>query len=528
MQPWQITLECMGMLVLWIVNACADIFTIHFLYLHHHYHETLVMSVLIGVIHVIVNGWTLRFYRRNLKWTELVALFLTQTMTLFLVSRRAWQSLSSYFTKDDRTRKRKLLIAKYLLFIETKKEAEDFPHLGNEIELRSCLPPEVVENSNHIPTIPDPSNDIEDRDPLMNAFFTSEEESQHISHMGNTRYIEGTCDIEQNFWSPQEVYTGEPNLKTFLLKTLQHLFINEKKMSYHVVTDSNHKILHITKSNQHVKRFPNRNLPEQPSVFCNDIHYAVNLSKTSVIEVITVTKRTFSDLKILVDADFSKFIWMHVWPSAVIKLYLILHLLDTKRDNTPLVYMSPLISIITWLMSQKRITEPWRNIVLMIPLQLNLTVTRALLVMGIGINSLKLAGACYISVKAVGVMAFIAYVAYVKKVKNLELYSDAIDRYNYNPLLDPVIQFSESCAYISWAIWLYSSIPQTPSAMLVPEYNHLSLIILIVTFLGHVFGLVWLWSSKSKVKEPLRDPKNVLKLIQLQEYSRTENNMSSA
>ncbi|XP_066961268.1 uncharacterized protein [Macrobrachium rosenbergii] len=520
MRPWQVTLEGIMMLVLWVANAGSDTLTCGFLILTHN-HGGWVMLGVLGVTHFLLNCWVLRFRWRKMNKLALLVQFLTQTAAFYMICRRAWQSLVPYCTKDDRTKKRKVLIAKYSLCIETWNSSKKFPIEGTTMELRSCVPPEIIGNSNHIATIPDSCPDVENNDSMIDQFFTNEEESQQIIPVGTTKYTEGTYDIELNFSAPQEVYAGEPNLLKFLMKTLQHLYVEEKKISYHIVTDSSNRILHITKSSQHIKNLPPRSMPGQSTTLCNDIHYAVNLAKGTGYEIFAITKRTVDENKFIVDADVSKFLWSLVWASAAIKLYSILHSIDEKTGVSYLqmiLLISPVISVITWLLTQKGVSEPWRNVGLMIPLQMNLSVTRALLVIGMGSNSLTLAAACYLSVKAVGIITLIAYLIYAKKIKNVELYGDEIERYNYKPIYDPVIQFSESCVYMSWAIWLYATTPRIHSSL---SYYHLPLMLFLSTLLGHVFGLTWLWFTKSKVKKPLKDPKCVLRLVQSLEYIRT-------
>ncbi|XP_066961273.1 uncharacterized protein [Macrobrachium rosenbergii] len=396
MRPWQVTLEGIMMLVLWVANAGSDTLTCGFLILTHN-HGGWVMLGVLGVTHFLLNCWVLRFRWRKMNKLALLVQFLTQTAAFYMICRRAWQSLVPYCTKDDRTKKRKVLIAKYSLCIETWNSSKKFPIEGTTMELRSCVPPEIIGNSNHIATIPDSCPDVENNDSMIDQFFTNEEESQQIIPVGTTKYTEGTYDIELNFSAPQEVYAGVSYLQMILL-------------------------------------------------------------------------------------------------------------------------ISPVISVITWLLTQKGVSEPWRNVGLMIPLQMNLSVTRALLVIGMGSNSLTLAAACYLSVKAVGIITLIAYLIYAKKIKNVELYGDEIERYNYKPIYDPVIQFSESCVYMSWAIWLYATTPRIHSSL---SYYHLPLMLFLSTLLGHVFGLTWLWFTKSKVKKPLKDPKCVLRLVQSLEYIRT-------
>ncbi|XP_064119599.1 uncharacterized protein LOC135224500 isoform X2 [Macrobrachium nipponense] len=521
MRPWQVTLEGIMMLVLWVVNIGSDTVTC-FLLIIVHDHGGWIMLGILGVSHFLLNCWVLRFRWRKMNKLALLLQFLTQTAAFYMICRRAWRSLVPYCTKDDRTKKRKVLIAKYSLCIETWNSSKKFPTEGNTMELRSCVPPEIIGNSNHISTIPDSCSDVENNDSMIDQFFKNEDESQQIIHMGNTKYTEGTYDIELNFNAPQEVYAGEPNLLKFLMKTLQLLYVEEKKISYHIITDSSNRILHITKSSRHIKNLPPRSMPGQSTTLCNDIHYAVNLAKGKCYEVFAITKRTTDENKFIVDADVSNFLWSLVWPSAVIKLYSILDMLEDSKDARyyhVILFVSPMISVITWLLTNKGVSEPWRNVGLAIPLQINLSVTRAMLVIGLGVNSLPLAAACYLSVKAVGIIALIGHLIYAKKIKNVELYRDEIDKYNYSQIYDPVIQFSESCVYMSWAIWLYATTPRTMYAQL--SYYHLPLTLFLTTLLGHVFGLTWLWFTKSKVKKPLKDPKCVLRLVQSLEYIRT-------
>ncbi|XP_068239623.1 uncharacterized protein [Palaemon carinicauda] len=519
MRPWQITLESIVMLFLWTLNIFSDSFACLFLLIFH-VHGGWIMLGVLGILHFLLNCWILRFQWKKMNKIAISALFLTQTAAFYMICRRTWRSLVPYCTKDDRTKKRKLLIAKYSLCIETWYSSKKFPTEGNTIEMRSCLPPEMIANPHHIPTVSDSCNDVENNDAMIDKFFTNEEESQQIIPMGTTKYAEGTYNVELNFSSPQELYVGEPSLIKFLLKTLQHLFVKENKLSYHIVTDPNNKILYITKSDRHIKELPPRTISGHSSALCNDIHYAVNLAKGLEYEIFAVTKRTFDENKFIVDADISKLLWSIVWPSAVIKLYLIMTIIVSQPGGYAFMLISPLISVVTWLFTQKGVSEPWKNVFLMIPLRLNLSVPRALLVTGIGASNLPLGAACYISVKVVSTIVLTAYIAYSKKFKNIELYRDEIDRYNYKPILDPVIQFSESFVYIAWAIWQYATDPRTPSPVWVTRY-HLPLILFLSTLLGHVFGLTWLWFTRSMVKKPLKDPKSVLRLVQSLEYIRT-------
>ena len=128
------------------------------------------------------------------------------------------------------------------------------------------------------------------------------------------------------------------------------------------------------------------------------------------------------------------------------------------------------------------------------------------------------AGLCYVTAKAVGGLALTSYLIYSKKYKNVELFRNEIERYNFNPILDPLIQISESIVYAIWAIWWYSVTSDNDLRKFAGQ--HLPLVFLLTTILGHILGLMWLY-CKPHLKQPLEDPRSVLKFIQTLEYIRT-------
>lgn len=521
MRPWLLSIECTVMVLLWLTNAIVDMIYTIILFVGHDIGGYVMLGGL-GTMHFLLNAWVIRFQAKNINKCGLVLLFLTQTAVFYMLCRRAWRSLIPCCARDDRAKRQKALRAKYSLCCKTWSSTKKFEADVSPLPQGSCIPSELVLNTNSISTVvPVPTQ--EDSDVMLDQIQMLEEHpSQPIVPIDSTKFIEDTYDIKLDFDEPQEISIGEPNLAKFLLKSLQILYMGQKKLSYHIVLDSKNTILYVTKSDKHIRNLPVRVMNGNPRLICNDIHYALNLTKGIAYEVFAITKRTCVETNFLVEADLSKLIWSIVWPSAVIKLYA---LLDIKGHtsltsfSSPIIFIGPAISIITWLITQRGVSEPWKNTAIMIPQRITMTVTRTFLVIGIGITSLKHAAFCYITAKAMGVLCLIAYLAYMKKYKNVELFRDEIDKYTFHPMYHPLIQVCESVVYMAWSVWWYAVTPMSEFSNNLLTPRQFPLAILLATLMGHVLGLTWLWFSRSFVQQPFKDPKRVLRLIQSLEYT---------
>ncbi|KAK7070163.1 hypothetical protein SK128_013051 [Halocaridina rubra] len=529
MRPWTVTLEALLMVFLWLLNAVGDII-LCFGFFFFHSHGGYIMTGVLGLMHFVLNVWVIHMQWRNMHKCILCILFITQTAPFVMLCQRAWRSMTCC-ARDKRTKKRGAVVAKYSLCCTSWKSTKKQTSESSSFTQGSCVPSDFMPNTDSISTAVPMENTLYiERDEILDKILLQEETiSQPETPVATTKFRQNTHDIVMNFSASQDLYFGEPKLIKFLMKKLQALLVDEKKLSYHIVTDPKNIILYTSKSDKHIGNLPDQQIVGRDgisNVICNDIHYALNMTKAYGYETFAVTRRTLEETQFFIVKDLSKGIWCLVWPSAVFKLYTLLDMMVQNQYFISylhgLVFLSPAFSIITWLFTQKGVSEPWRNTLILIPLRLSLTVTRALLVVGISLSSIVLASVCYVTAKLVGLGALTTYLAYMKKYRSIELYSDDIVKYNFHPMYQPIVQVCESVVYVAWAIWWYSV---SPLGFGTSDYtyqsSHYYLVVLLATVIGNIIGLVWLWRCRSLLKQPLTDPASVLKNIVFLEFVAT-------
>lgn len=150
-----------------------------------------------------------------------------------------------------------------------------------------------------------------------------------------------------------------------------------------------------------------------------------------------------------------------------------------------------------------------------------MAVVRAALMCGVGfLNNILLIPVVYLSAKGAGLLTFMAHLVYMKSKRTVDVMSDVTKQYNFNAMHDPVVQVGESLAYSCWAGAIFSVFDDEYYAYS-PNVGHSGLILLLMTVIGQVMGLVWLWLLRARISLSLRDPAKVLQLIRRLESART-------
>ncbi|XP_063603216.1 uncharacterized protein LOC134779138 [Penaeus indicus] len=508
MRVWPLVLESVMMVLMWVAIVAMGM-TMFLFFAFAQYLHMIAFTTVLGLLHFILNVWLVSLLRGSVNRRLLAFLALTQTTPLFLLCRRAWRSFVAGWEKNQVAKKRKALRAKYALCNGKKSSSMQLPEITEQHTYSSCVPPQSK------PAAP-PVSTTDDGTPAPDAVETG----NHLVpiKVTPTKFLPNTKTIKLSFDEQEEIYAGERKLYKFVARNIQSLYAEEKRLSYHIIVDASQAVVHVSRSGVCAEEFPDRTVKKDPLTLCNDTHYIVNFVKGLGYQTIGVTKRTKDEVQSFTDGDLNKLVWLLVWPYVFL---LIFSVLDHRqnfvlfRGEIDIAVASPVLGVIVWLVTQRGLDDPWRNTLILIPLRLCFTVSRTIVVCAIGTTwaGIGVAAFAYVSAKIVGLLSIAAHITYAKLRKNIELYSDAMEKYTYNPMYEPVVQVAESLVYCCWAIWwhMYS---------LTPDYMETGILLMVI--ISQVAGLTWLWFMRAFLKEPLQDPMQVLQIVKDREFSRTD------
>ncbi|XP_042877795.1 uncharacterized protein LOC122256892 isoform X2 [Penaeus japonicus] len=503
MRVWPLVLESVMMVILWggiVVMAMMTVLCFAFSNIVY----PLAFTIGLGLLHFILNVWLVSLLRGSMNGCLLTFLALTQTTPLFLLCRRTWRSFVAGCEKNQVTKKHKALRAKYALCNNTSSSSMQLPEITEQHTYSSCVPPQSV------PAAP-PLSTADGETPAPGAA----ESGNSIAPLKvtPTKFLPNTKTIRLSFDDQEEIYAGEPKLYKYVAKSIQSLYAEEKRLSYHIIVDTSQALVHVSKSGICAEELPDRIVTKDPLTVCNDTHYIVNFVKGLGYQTIGVTKRAKDEVQSFTDGDLNKLVWLLVWPCTVLMIFSSIDYRDRFTiGEFYIAIVSPVLGVIVWLVTQRGIDDPWRNTLILIPLRLCFTVSRTIVVCAIGTTWLRIAVFAYISAKVVGLVSIATRITYAKVRKNIELYSDAMEKYTYNSMYEPVVQVAESVVYCCWAIWWHTY-------YLAPDYIKTGVLLMVI--ISQIAGLTWLWFMRAFLKEPLQDPVQVLQMVKDREFSRT-------
>lgn len=503
MRVWPLVVESVVMVLLWGgIVAMAMMMAMAFAFSHFFY--PLAFTVGLGLLHFILNVWLVSLLRGSVNRCLLAFLALTQTTPLFLLCRRAWRSFVAGCEKNQVAKKRKALRAKYALCNGTSSSSVQLPEITEQHTYSSCVPP-------HSGPAAPPVSTTDDGTPAPDAAETGSNLAP--LKVTPTKFLPNTKTIKLSFDGQEEIYAGEPKLYKFVARNIQSLYAEEKRLSYHIIVDASQALVHVSRSGVCAEELPDRIVKKDPLTLCSDTHYIVNFVKGLGYQTIGVTKRAKDEMQRFTDGDLNKLVWLLVWPAVVLMIFSSLDYKDRYSEGEVYIaIVSPVLGVIVWLVTQRGLDDPWRNTLILIPLRMCFTVSRTIVVCAIGTTWLRIAVFAYVSAKIVGLISIAAHITYAKVRKNIELYSDAMEKYTYNSMYEPVVQVAESVVYCCWAIWWHTY-------YLAPDYIKTGILLMVI--ISQVAGLTWLWFMRAFLKEPLQDPVQVLQIVKDREFSRT-------
>ncbi|XP_045611690.2 uncharacterized protein [Procambarus clarkii] len=506
---WKAAAGSVAMLTLWVTNVVVDYTAVLNIILT----DIVLGSVLLLwqlIFHLVTCGWLLRILSNKFNKCGLTVLFLMMQIPFFLLCRGAWYGLGACLGHTQTEKSRKALQAKFACVCEIWNSFEKLPVEGPEHREESC-----VHSQSRV--MPVESHVALDTNGTANITFEDQYETEVPLKMVATKFIQNTNQIQLSPGAPEEVYGGERSVYKYVTRRLRELYADKTSVSYHIVTDStNTKIIHASCTDKRICSLPERVLSENPRIICNDTHYLLNLHRYNGYEVYPITKRSLGEVTSFINRDLTKLIWLPTWPLTVIKFIIIMDLWQRQVWLVPsMAYVSAVLGVLTWLVTQRSLYQTNHDVLLLSGLRLFLYVVRTILLCGSGVlMGLYLIIFPYVLAKAAGFISFVVYLAFMKVNRNVELFVDVVERYTFYPAHNLVVQVGESFVYCLWAIIVYCTSTSG-------KHVSYSLILLLITFIGHVIGLVWLWFIRSRYRQPLRDPAQVLALIKQMEYART-------
>nr|XP_053642737.1 uncharacterized protein LOC128695861 isoform X3 [Cherax quadricarinatus]XP_053642738.1 uncharacterized protein LOC128695861 isoform X3 [Cherax quadricarinatus]XP_053642739.1 uncharacterized protein LOC128695861 isoform X3 [Cherax quadricarinatus] len=483
---WLTAAGSVAMLTLWVTNLAVDYAAAVQLCINMEVIHGIMLMIWVMLFHLVTGGWLLRILSSKFNKCFLIALFLIMEIPFYLLCRGAWYGLWACCSRSQTDRSRRALQAKFAAICEMWNSFEKLPLEGSDHRQETCVPSQ----SEALPV------------PTTNGSATVTFDDQHETEvpvkMVTTKFVENTNQIHLSPSASFDIHIGERSVYKFLKRRLHELYADKARVSYHIVTDpTNTKIIHASCTDKRIGSLPERVLSENPLVICNDTHYILNLHRYNGYEVYHITKRSLEEVTSYINRDLTKLLWLPTWPLTVIKFLIIMDIsrhqiatFNTRDWPLPsVVYVSAVLGVLTWMATQRSLYQTNTDILYLSGHRLFLYVVRTILLCGSGtLTQLYYVLIPYLIAKAVGFISFVAYLSYMKAKRNVELFTDEVDRYTFYPAHNLVVQFQDRRSHRSLKSKAQSMVKtqlETGSKEVTSEVSFLSEQVLIDLFIKY-------------------------------------------